>query len=535
MSALLTVENLRLVLGATQKPVVDDVSFHLDQGEFLALVGESGSGKTLAARAVLRLLPPAIVQAGGTIRLDGEDMSGMSPQRLRQVRGGVVGMVFQEPMVSLNPAHSIGTQIAEGLKLHRDIGAAEIRRQSIAMLERVKIRDAARCLGAYPHEFSGGMRQRIMLASVMALRPKLLIADEPTTALDTLTQREVLDLMVELARDHGTATLLITHNLGLVARYAQRALVLRRGRMIEQGTAHDILHNPRDAYTRQLVDALPRRGATETTARAAEPLIAVRDLQITYPGRRRWLGRLPGHRAVDGVSLDIHQGETVAVVGGSGSGKTTLGRAILRLVPATGGTISYRGADILSANRADMHRFRLACQLVFQDPYSSLDPRMRIGEIVAEPLRHLPDMDPATKALRVAETLDEVGLGGFDRRLPHELSGGQRQRVAIARAIVRRPSFVVADEPVSALDMTIQQQILTLFQDLQRHHHFACLFISHDLGAVEQIADRVIVMENGKIVEQGSRDAVFDRPEHPYTRALLAATPTLDATKEAFA
>jgi peptide/nickel transport system ATP-binding protein len=535
MSTLLTVENLRIELTAPSRTVVDDVSFTLAPGEFLALVGESGSGKTLAARAVLRLLPPALVQTGGTIRLDGEDMAGMSPDRLRQVRGGTVGMVFQEPMVSLNPAHTIGAQIAEGLKLHRDIGAAEIRRQSIAMLERVKIRDAERCLGAYPHEFSGGMRQRIMLASVMALRPKLLIADEPTTALDTLTQREVLDLMVELARDHGTATLLITHNLGLVARYAQRALVLRRGRMIEQGSAHDILHNPQDDYTRELVNALPRRGAAEPAAPAAEPLISVRDLVVTYPGRRRWLGRLPGHRAVDGIGLDIRQGETVAVVGGSGSGKTTLGRAILKLVPATSGSIAFRGTDILSAGRAEMHRFRLACQLVFQDPYSSLDPRMRIGEIVAEPLRHLPELGPAEKARRVAETLDEVGLAGYDRRLPHELSGGQRQRVAIARAIVRRPAFVVADEPVSALDMTIQQQILRLFQDLQRHHHFACLFISHDLGAVEQIADRVIVMENGRIVEQGSRDTVFDAPQHAYTRALLAATPTLDATKEALA
>jgi peptide/nickel transport system ATP-binding protein len=522
---LLAVENLRL--SAAQHAVIDDLSFAIGRGEVLALVGESGSGKTMAARAVLRLLPAGVRQTGGRICLDGEDLSTLPPARLRRVRGADIGMIFQEPMVSLNPALTIGAQMAEGLQLHQRLPAQEIRERCLAMLRRVEIRDPEHCFSAYPHEFSGGMRQRIMIASVMLLRPKLLIADEPTTALDTLTQREVLDLMAGLTRDFGTAVLLITHNLGLVARYAQRAVVLQRGRLVETGSAGQILGTPREAYTKQLIDALPQRGATGRTVRSGVPLLAAEDLVVTYPGRRRLFRTRPGLTAVNRVSLEIGTGETVAVVGGSGSGKTTLGRALLRLIPSARGRLLFRGEDIIGGDRAAQYRFRLACQMVFQDPYSSLDPRMRLGEIVAEPLRHVPEMTGAARAQRVAETLDEVGLAGYERRFPHELSGGQRQRVAIARAIVRRPDFVVADEPVSALDMTIQKQVLTLFKRLQEQHGFACLFISHDLAAVEQIADRVIVMQHGKIVESGTRDEIFDNPRHPYTRALLDATPTL--------
>jgi len=528
MSRLLSIENLKLRAPRTGAMVVDDVSFAIDRGEFLAVVGESGSGKTMAARAVMDLLPMGIERVGGRIELEGEELTSAAPGRLRQLRGPAMGMVFQEPMVSLNPAITIGTQMAEGLRLHRRLSPAEIRRLSIAMLERVQIRDPEHCLAAYPHEFSGGMRQRIMLASVMLLKPRLLIADEPTTALDTLVQREVLDIMVGLARDEGTAVMLITHNLGLVARYAQRAVVMQRGKVMEEGSSTQILSAPRHPYTRQLVEALPRRGAAGEIGSAGAPVIEARQLQVTFLGRRRFFKRQPDVHAVAGVDISIRAGETVAVVGGSGSGKTTLGRAILRLLPASGGSILYRGEDVLGVRGAGLRSFRMGCQLVFQDPYSSLDPRMRVGEIVDEPLKLLPDLSRAERTRRVEETLAEVGLDGFARRLPHELSGGQRQRVAIARAIVRRPDFVVADEPVSALDMTIQKQVLSLFRALQRDRGFACLFISHDLSAVEEIADRVVVMQGGKIVEQGRRDDIFDRPQHPYTKALLEASPALD-------
>jgi peptide/nickel transport system ATP-binding protein len=331
--------------------------------------------------------------------------------------------------------------------------------------------------------------------------------------------------MVELARDQGTSIMLITHNLGLVARYAQNAVVLRQGRVVEAGPVKQILYSPREAYTRQLVQALPRRGEAPPRERRGDPLISVRGLKVAFEGRKRLLRREAGVAAVNGIDLDIGAGETVAVVGGSGSGKTTLGRAMLRLIPSAQGQIRFQGREV--GARVD-REFRLAAQLVFQDPYSSLDPRMRVGEIVAEPLRHMPELTATECGARVEAMLDEVGLSGFAMRWPHELSGGQRQRIAIARAIIRRPAFVVADEPVSALDMTIQAQVLKLLERLQAQYGFACLFISHDLAAVEQVADRVVVMQGGRIVEQGSRDEIFDRPQHDYTKALLAAAPVLD-------
>jgi peptide/nickel transport system ATP-binding protein len=523
----LSVDSLRLVAERSGNVVVDSVSFDVKRGEFLAIVGESGSGKTMAARAILGLLPPGIRGAGGRITMDGVDLLALAPEPLRALRGAKIGMVFQEPMVSLNPAMRIGAQMAEGLKLHTNLNDAQIRERVLAMLARVQIRDPQRCIDAWPHEFSGGMRQRIMLASVMLLKPALLIADEPTTALDTLTQGEVLDLMTELAREQGTAVLLITHNLGLVARYAQRVVVLRKGERVEIGETAQVLRAPAHPYTRQLVDALPRRGPTVPRASAPQPLIEARQLSVSFSSAKRgWFGRSSSHLAVDAIDLTVHAGETVAVVGGSGSGKTTLGRAMLRLVPTSGGEVRYQGRPVAVGGSA-LREFRLACQLVFQDPYSSLNPRQRVGDAVLEPLRLVPGLSAPQMQARVDEVLDEVGLAGFGRRFPHELSGGQRQRVAIARAIVRRPAFVVADEPVSALDMSIQAQVLALFQRLQKTHGFACLFISHDLAAVEQIADRVVVMEGGRIVEQGSRDEVFDHPRHAYTRALLAAAPVL--------
>jgi peptide/nickel transport system ATP-binding protein len=502
------------------------IDFAVAPGEVMAVVGESGSGKTATGRALLGLLPPGLQVLGGRARFSGLDMPIDQPDRLRPLRGPGIGMVFQEPMTSLNPALNIGRQMAEGLALHRKMRPAEIRAHSIAMLKRVGIEDAENCLRAFPHEFSGGMRQRIMLASVMALRPALLIADEPTTALDTLTQAEVLDLMMELTREHGTAVMLITHNLGLVARYANRAIVMHEGRIAEKGDAQTLLSAPREAYTRRLVDALPRRAPARPPVAETEPLIAARGLEVSFVGRRRFFRRGRSVQAVRGVDLAIRPGEVVALVGGSGSGKTTLGRAMLRLIDCTGGAITFGGADVTHSTGRGLRQFRHDCQIIFQDPYSSLDPRMRVGAIVGEALR-LSGLSSAEVTRRVVTALEEVRLEGLGSRFPHELSGGQRQRVAIARALIRRPAFVVADEPVSALDMTIQKQVLTLLRELQERHGFACLFISHDLSAVEEIADRVTVMQNGRIVEEGTRDAIFDAPQHDYTRALLEAAPRI--------
>ena len=499
--------------------LLEDLSFEMATGEMVALVGESGSGKTLAARAILCLLPPGVRRSAGRIELLGRDLTQLSVPELQKVRGAQIGMVFQEPMVSLNPAITIGRQLAEGMRLHLRLSGEEIQRRCIAMLERVRIRDPERCLKSYPHEFSGGMRQRIMLASVLLLQPKLLIADEPTTALDTLSQREVMELMVELARDMGSAVLLITHDLGLVARYTTRAVVLEKGRLIEVGTTQQILSNPQNSYTRRLVDSIPRGHADVAAAPpSAPPILEVGNVCVDYPGRPGLFRMGPSKRVVNGVSLEVRAGEIVALVGASGSGKSTLGRAVLGLKPLAAGTVRFDGVDLAGMNAEQLRQFRRSVQLVFQDPYSSLDPRLRIRDIIGATVRD---------DTRVQEILEEVGLPSFGARFPHQMSGGQRQRVAIARAVISRPRLVVADEPVSALDVTIQQQVLALFQKLQSQYGFACLFITHDLAVVRQIAARVIVMSAGQVVEEGPVATVFRNPQHEYTRELLEATPTL--------
>jgi peptide/nickel transport system ATP-binding protein len=503
------------------------VSFDVEAGSIVALVGESGSGKTVAARAAMRLLPKAITPVSGRILFEGNDVLKMTGGEIRKVRGAEIGMVFQEPMVSLNPAMTIGAQLVEGLRLHEKLSVEAARARASEMLERVKIPNPEACLAAFPHQFSGGMRQRIMLASVMLLRPKLVIADEPTTALDTLTQREVMEVMVDLTRTFGTSVLLITHNLGLVAQYAKKVFVLERGRLIESGPVEEVLHRPKEQYTRTLIDALPKRDHGRAPPAQAEPLIEARGVEVTFSGAGNMFSTAEKKLAVRGVSLGVRPGEVVAVVGGSGSGKTTLGRAMLGLLPLSGGDILFRGRPMASADRAAARDYRLQCQLVFQDPYSSLDPRQKIAEIVGEPLVHAPKLSGPEKAERVSDILNEVGLAGLGDRYPHALSGGQRQRVAIARAVIRNPAFVVADEPVSALDMTIQKQVLDLFRKLQENHGFACLFISHDLGAVSRVADRIVVMQQGLVVEEGSVGQILDHPQHPYTQALLEATPTL--------
>ncbi|WP_313460109.1 ABC transporter ATP-binding protein [Achromobacter sp.] len=530
MSALVAVSNLTLTVGAGGREIVSGVSFEVAPGEMVGIVGESGSGKTQAARAIMGLTPAPLVVAGGAILFEGVDVTKADPAVLRKLRGARIGMVFQEPMTSLNPSMPIGRQLDEGLKLHRkSLSTAQRRERILEMLRRVGIRDPKGAMDAWPHEFSGGMRQRMMLASVMLLEPALLIADEPTTALDAVVQRDVLELMVDLTREHHTAVLMISHDLPMVARYTERMVVMQHGKVLETGTTAGILARPQHPYTRKLLDAMPRRLPARKLAPEA-PIVEVKNLVVDYAGHQRLFSRTGAKRALNGIDLHVQPREVVAVVGGSGSGKTTLGRAIAGLLAPTSGQILFRNQPV-SRRSAAWRDYRLNCQMVFQDPYSSLDPRMTIGQLVGEGLRMLDNMSSADKRRRVDEVLAEVGLGSeYAKRFPHEMSGGQRQRVAIARAIVRRPAFVIADEPVSALDVTVRAQVLDLFADLQERHGFSCLFISHDLGVVEQVADRVVVMRDGGIVEQGSRDAVFDQPREDYTRSLLSAIPALEST-----
>jgi ATPase components of various ABC-type transport systems, contain duplicated ATPase len=528
-SELLKVEGLTLNVVGTSHTVVKNVSFSVFPGETVGIVGESGSGKTLVAKSIMGLEPPAIQRRSGSIRFEREDITRLSPLELRRLRGARMGMVFQEPMTSLNPSMKIGQQMEEGLALHRKDLSKEQRRDLVLdMLRRVGIREPQKAVTAYPHEFSGGMRQRIMLASVMLLKPALLVADEPTTALDAVVQRDVLDLMTSLTRAHGTAVLMISHDLAMVARYTDRIIVMCKGEIVEEGKTQDLLDRPQHQYTRKLLATMPRRLPKREISVSSPPVVEVRDLVIEYGGSRSLFRAGDVKQVLHSVSLSVRPREVVALVGGSGSGKTTLGRTIAGLIEPSSGEIRFSG-ETVRRDSPNWIQYRLNCQMVFQDPYSSLDPRMRIAEIVGEALRLMPDMSHEERQARVQEILEEVGLGGnFAQRYPHELSGGQRQRVAIARALVRRPSFVVADEPVSALDVTVRAQVLDLFAQMQDRYGFSCLFISHDLGVVEQIADRVVVMKDGRIVEEGDRDTIFDHPQHPYTIELLSAVPSLE-------
>ncbi|MFM0739398.1 ABC transporter ATP-binding protein [Paraburkholderia xenovorans] len=522
------------------KPVVHGVSFDLDAGQSLAVVGESGSGKTLIGKTLLGLLPDAAQIIGGSVTFADQPLLDQTPAQWRATRGIGIGMVFQEPMVSLNPAFRVGEQLTEALVRRRGVPRAQAWAQAVAMLERVRVRDPQGCMRRYPHEFSGGMRQRIMLAAVMLLRPRLLIADEPTTALDCVVQKEVLDLMTELTREEGTALIFISHNLALVAAYTERVLVMRAGVAVETGAAEQVLSRPSHDYTLALLDALPRRlpssEAPETAgssepAQLPAPVLDVRDVVIDYraasSGVASWFGAKRSVRAVHRTSFSLRAGETLAIVGESGSGKTSLTKVVLGLVEPAEGEVLLNGERFLHTGAKQLQTARRAIQMVFQDPYSSLDPRMRVGALVAEGLRADSTLSAAQRAERVATALTDVGLGDHARRFVHELSGGQRQRVAIARALASRPAVIIADEPVSALDVTVQKQVLDMLVSLQARYGFACLLISHDLGVVEQIADRVLVLLRGHIVEEGSRDAVFDDPCHPYTRRLLQAVPEL--------
>lgn len=506
------------------KKIVEGIDFSLEPGEIGALIGESGSGKTTVGRAILRLLPAALRITQGSIRFADTDLVRADIDTLRNLRGRQIGAVFQEPMMSLNPSIPVGRQMEEALLLHERVSRKDARERGLAMLERLKIPDPIRCYQEYPGKFSGGMRQRFMLASVLLTRPSLLIADEPTTALDAIVRREIMEQMVELTQEMGTSVLLVSHDLGMVSQYARHATVLHQGKVVEQGDAREILLNPRTDYMRQFVSALPARPSSAVSI-GGRPLAKVSGLEVKFPARRvRLFGPKREVHAVNGVSFDIAKGEVLAVVGESGSGKTTIGRAMLGLNPISSGDISYAG----SGDREAAPGRKSAVQMIFQDSYASLDPQMTLEAIVAEPLRNQPGSSSQGRLERARDLLREVGLGeDFYRRYPHELSGGQRQRVGIARAVAGQPALVVADEPVSALDATVQRQVLNLLMRLKENYDLSYLFISHDLSVVEEIADRVIVMHRGHVVEMGSRDAIFDRPCHPYTHRLLQATPRI--------
>ena len=524
--SLVEVEDLHIGFG--DKTVVEGVSFRLDRGETLALVGESGSGKSLTALALLQLQPPGAA-VSGRVTLDGLDILTADAARLQSSRGGVAGMIFQEPMTSLNPLMRIGRQVCEAMELHRTLTAAVAQEQAVALLREVGFADAADRLDAFPHQLSGGQRQRVMIAMALANDPKLLIADEPTTALDVTIQAQILKLLAEEKSARGLAVLLITHDLAIVRRCADLVCVMQGGRIVEHGTTAEIFSRPQHPYTRMLLDAEPR-GRPLPVAPAAPVLMAAEHVGVSFPIRRGVLRRQVGAlRAVDDVSITVRAGETVGLVGESGSGKSTMGLALLHLQAASG-VVRVGGVDIASLGKRQMRALRADMQIVFQDPYGSLSPRLTVGDIIGEGLAvHAPKLKPAARATRVAEALAEVGLpADIIGRYPHEFSGGQRQRIAIARAMVLQPRFVVLDEPTSALDRSVQGQIVTLLLRLQKDRGLGYLFISHDLTVVRALAHRVVVMRRGRVVEQGPADQVFANPAEPYTKALMAAAFSLD-------
>jgi len=515
---MLEVNGLSVAFGPRR--VVDDVSFTLAQGETLALVGESGSGKSLTALSILQLLPPGAACTGQVI-LDGKPMLGATPAALQAARGDTAGIVFQEPMTSLNPLHTIGRQVAEALSLH---GRKPVRGAVAGLLTRVGFPDAEDRLNAFPHQLSGGQRQRVMIAMALANDPKLLIADEPTTALDVTIQAGILDLLAREKAARGLALLLISHDLNVVRRVADRVCVMKDGRIVEAGRVEDVFRAPRHPYTRMLIAAEPS-GRPSPVPASAPTIAEIRDLRVMFPVRRGLLRRVVGEvRAVDGVSFEVREGETLGLVGESGSGKSTIGLALLRMQAATG-RVSFAGQDITHLSQSQLRPLRRAMQIVFQDPYGSLSPRMSMGEIVAEGLRvHELRSSVRERSARVAAALDEVGLpANAAGRYPHEFSGGQRQRVAIARAIVLKPRLLVLDEPTSALDRSVQAQIVDLLRTLQARHGLAYLFISHDLAVVRALAHRVVVLRAGRVVEEGPADELFAHPREPYTAALMAA------------
>mgnify|MGYP000055597808 FL=1 len=518
---LLSVRDLSVHFGAGA--AVDKVSFDLTAGETLALVGESGSGKSITALSLLGLQPPT-ASVTGQVHFDGTELVGAATATLRAIRGNQVGMIFQEPMSSLNPVHTIGKQIGEVLAVHQGLRRNAARARTLDLLDAVGIPDPQGRIDDYPHQLSGGQRQRAMIAMALANEPKLLIADEPTTALDVTVQAQVLDLLKSLQQAHGMALLFITHDLSIVRHIADRVCVMTKGEMVETGSTQTIFAAPAHHYTRQLLAAAPAGDPAPLPAQSAN-VVSTQDLKVWFPIRRGLLRRTVGHiRAVDGVDLGIRKGETLGVVGESGSGKSSLGYALLRLIPSTG-RIVLLGNEVQSRSWNALRPLRKHMQIVFQDPFGSLSPRMSVGEIVGEGLKvHMPALSAQERDVKVAAALKEVGLEvATAARYPHEFSGGQRQRIAIARALVLEPNFLVLDEPTSALDVSIQSQIIDLLRDIQQRRQLSYLFISHDLRVVKALAHRLIVMRNGQVVEQGEAAAIFADPQQAYTRQLLAA------------
>ena len=546
-------------VGDEWRSVVKGVSFDVAPRETVAIVGESGSGKSVTSLSIMRLLPQNASRIEGSIKLNGRELLTLEAEDMRKVRGNEIAMIFQEPMTSLNPIFPIGKQIAEAITCHRDVSTSEAKAEVLHLLDKVRIPNAKNRFGDYPHQFSGGMRQRVMIAMALASRPKLLIADEPTTALDVTIQGQILDLIKVLQDEEGMAVLFITHDMGVVAEVSDRTIVMFRGEAVETGTTDDIFNRGKHPYTRALLSAVPKLGSMggrerpmrfpvidivtgetripETEAGgvdgAKRPVLEVKNLTTRFDIHSGLLGRKSGAvHAVENVSFDLREGETLALVGESGCGKSTTGRSITRLVEPTAGAISLDGYDVVNLDRTSLRKMRRSIQMVFQDPFASLDPRMSVGSAVMEPfVEH--GLGPKAQARdKAADLLERVGLkADMMRRYPHEFSGGQRQRIAIARSLMLDPKVIVADEAVSALDVSIKAQVCNLLLDLQQSFNLAYLFISHDMAVVERVSHRVAVMYLGEIVEIGPRQAVFDNPQHPYTKKLMAAVPIPDPAR----
>jgi oligopeptide transport system ATP-binding protein len=519
---VLTVEHLSVSfvtrMGITR--AVDDISFTVQPGQITAIIGESGSGKSVACYSLLGLIPqpPGRIDGGRALFL-GQDLLQLSATELRNIRGRDIAMVFQDPMTCLNPYMTVGKQLMEPLLYHQKVSRTQARRRALELLEEVGIREPASTIDNYPHQFSGGMRQRVMIAMALINEPKLLIADEPTTALDVTIQAQILELLASLQKKRDIGVLFVSHDLAMVADIADQIVVMQAGKIVEAGDRNAIFRNARHPYTQKLLQAIPTGGKTEELP-ASEPLVEVRNLCT-------WFHQGAGTvKAVDDVSFDIHRGEVLGLVGESGSGKSTIGRSLLRLLPITAGQVIFDTTDVTALHASQLKNLRRRMQIIFQDPFASLNPRMTVYDTLAEPLLLHGIESRSTVAEHVLRLMDDVGLArAFVRKYPHEFSGGQRQRIAIGRALATRPEFVVADEPVSALDVTIQAQILDLLRELGKEYGLTMLFISHDLAVVRQLADRIVVLHKGKVVEQARTRDLFERPQHAYTRQLLQSIP----------